>query len=86
MEHDFGARSTGTLDWLWSLPRRLAGGSPPSARVIPDQAPLLLDEPGAPSFHRTAEPEPAPDDTPRPLSMGAMATQLKPISMRRDSI
>lgn len=86
MEHDFGARSAGTLDWLWSLPRRLAGGSSPSARVIPDQAPLLLEEPVAPSFHRTAEFEPAPDDTPRPLSMGAMATPLKPISLRRNSI
>ncbi|WHO41170.1 ATP-binding protein [Sphingobium sp. AP49] len=85
MDHDFAApRPIGAMDWLWSLPRRLAGSGARQQRVIPECAPLLLEEPVAPSFH--AAPGTTEMEAPRPLAMGAMAAPIRPISLRRDSI
>ena len=47
--------------------------------------PLLLDTPAPPGF-RSIQQEAVADEGPRPLSMGAMAAPLMPISLRRDSI
>lgn len=86
IDHGFAQdRPSGMLDWLSSfrrsMPRSEAAASGP--RVISSE-PLLLDTPAPPSF-RAAPPEET-NAAPRPLSMGAMAAPLKPISLRRDSI
>ncbi|SCW35810.1 Cdc6-related protein, AAA superfamily ATPase [Sphingobium faniae] len=93
IDHDFvqPPRSEGgTLDWLRTLPRKLAGVDKSDERTIPasppiDATPLLLEELAPPSFSRSAGSDPETDGA-RPLSMGAMAQPLKPISLRRDSI
>ena len=86
IDHGFAQdRPSGMLDWLSSfrrsMPRSQAAASGP--RVISSE-PLLLDTP-APASFRAAPPEET-NAAPRPLSMGAMAAPLKPISLRRDSI
>lgn len=93
IDHDFKQpqRSEGgALDWLRALPRKLAGVDKGGQRVIPasppiSAAPLLLEELAPPGFGRPSGDGPEADG-PRPLSMGAMAQPIKPISLRRDSI
>lgn len=85
IDHGFAQdRPSGMLDWLSSFRRGLARSEAPtnSPRMISSE-PLLLDTPAPPSFRGIA---PEEVEAPRPLSMGAMAAPIKPISLRRDSI
>lgn len=92
IDHDFAHQrhsDGGMLDWLRALPRKLSGVDGREQRTIPASPPLpppplLLDEAVPPSFSRA--PASDPEEGPRPLSMGAMARPIKPISLRRDSI
>ncbi|MFC4596097.1 MULTISPECIES: ATP-binding protein [Sphingobium] len=87
MDHGFvNDRPSGMLDWLMSFRRNIArsdasAGGPRMAAAEP----LLLDTPVSPGF-RPIQKEENADEGPRPLSMGAIAAPLKPISLRRDSI
>lgn len=86
IDHGFAQdRPGGMLDWLTSFRRSIAPTEAPKGgpRMIASD-PLLLDTPIPPSFRSVQQDE--ADDGPRPLSMGAMAAPLKPISLRRDSI
>ncbi|MGC4252975.1 MAG: ATP-binding protein [Sphingobium sp.] len=93
IDHDFAQQRRsegGALDWLRALPRKLAGVDRRDERTIPasppvDGAPLLLEDIAPPGFGRSSRDEPE-SEGPRPLSMGAMAQPIKPISLRRDSI
>lgn len=83
IDHGLTPPRSGLVDWLLTFAR---SEEKRSERSIPDNAPLLLDIPASPGF-AAAEMEPRDElDAPRPLSMGAMAAPLKPISLRRDSI
>lgn len=87
IDHGFvNDRPNGMLDWLMSFRRSTASSQdiPASPRVSPSE-PLLLDTPVQPGFRALPE-EAQLDEGGRPLSMGAMAAPLKPISLRRDSI
>jgi hypothetical protein len=87
IDHGFvNDRPSGMLDWLMSFRRNIArsdasAGGPRMAAAEP----LLLDTPVSPGF-RPIQKEENADEGPRPLSMGAIAAPLKPISLRRDSI
>ena len=87
IDHGFvNDRPSGMLDWLMSFRRNIArsdasAGGPRMAAAEP----LLLDTPVSPGF-RPIQKEEMADEGPRPLSMGAIAAPLKPISLRRDSI
>jgi len=87
IDHGFvNDRPSGMLDWLTSFRRNMARSDAPAGepRMIAAE-PLLLDTPAPPGF-RSIQQEAVADEGPRPLSMGAMAAPLKPISLRRDSI
>ena len=80
-------RPSGMLDWLLSFRRTMAradDGVTASRAAPAAPSPLLLDTPVQPGFRPA--PQQVQDDDPRPLSMGAMAAPIKPISLRRDSI
>jgi hypothetical protein len=79
-------RQSGMLDWLTSFRRNMSRTETPAdgPRMVAPE-PLLLDTPVSPGF-RPAEQQGEVDEGPRPLSMGAMAAPLRPISLRRDSI
>lgn len=87
IDHGFAQdRPSGMLDWLASFRRsmpRTETPTPGPRMTAPE--PLLLDTPAPPGFRPVHQAEEA-HEAPRPLSMGAMATPLKPISLRRDSI
>lgn len=83
MDHGLTPSRFGFLDRLLTFGRR---EEKRNERTIPDSGPLLLDVPASPAFYPGEHEHLEEDDAPRPLSMGAMATPLKPISLRRDSI
>ena len=87
LDHGFTQdRPSGMLDWLSSFRRSMPRSEAPTAAPrMMEPAPLLLDTPMQPAFRPGGQQEQL-DEGPRPLSMGAMAAPLKPISLRRDSI
>lgn len=81
IDHGFMQQRSGLLDRLL----KRSGTEKRNDRAIPDSAPLHLDVPALPGF-RHDEPAESLEERPRPLSISAMATPIKPISLRRDSI